>query len=656
MRYGLKINNFVDGPLHILSDAERAQFQAYMASGDEPDLGVDILPLGVMDSALVGEEIRSPMILDAIVVVKNRLERKMQALQRALNTAMAKSDSGISVGAPEIGTPRKNGLIATLTVRFPMSDGQAVSVVFHAPDGDPEKVTNDDTLISFQWKLNTRDVTQWMSPEADEDKLVDIALNTLGSRVQQLVEANTAKFTARREALAADKAALEAEQEAKANLGAQISDAEDELESEEEALKDARKARDEAANKVSIAQKDLGSLSNMLEELQVQVAEKIQQSEANGGSGVLTQLATMGLTAVQLAVMFVIHTTKATYRKDQAFKMGIENYELIQNELIAQGKYVTGQKRLTQAGTNLLHRIFGEVPSSHRSDMLRLLKGENLVITIPEQNRMPDKLIGSTEADRPILDAFLEKIERVSGVEGWDKLRFVLIESFSAVYQFDAGNAGDTPRSKSVQDVLKAIKVANKSGHAEAVALALEFIEDFNDIALKPFVGAKNAIWDMQVKARSIYEKKYGFDLFKWSLEGTQKATFAEFKEAIDNLEFRLDRFSGHTSDEFQAADVRDSLVEVANDLIRLKGTVATDHYRRQANALMAKAESMVRRWMTNGGAISKAIEDLNSLGLGDDRDYQLSILEKHLYIAEEKEVGPIWDAAAKRVAASFVG
>ncbi len=228
MYYGLKINSYIDGPTNKLSSDQIGKFQEAMQQGDDPYSAFETNTLTVLDDIFNGD-LRVQFILDSIAVEYSRIGRKMKALQRAFNSSMGKSASGVTVDSPEVGKPRKNGVIATLSVKFPLSDGQSITVVFHAPDGDPEKVTSDDTLISFRWLLNSRDVTAWMSPEADKDKLIDISLNTLGSRVSQLVEANTAKFTERQSSLAADKEALAAAQENKIAINNEIADLEDSI-------------------------------------------------------------------------------------------------------------------------------------------------------------------------------------------------------------------------------------------------------------------------------------------------------------------------------------------------------------------------------------------------------------------------------------------
>ena len=133
---------------------------------------------------------------------------------RTLNRHLA--DSGISALEPQIGTPRKSGGWAYVTVQIPFSDGQSVSVIFHAPEGDKRRISENDTIIAFRWLLNRRDITHVVAPEDGSE----VSLETLAKRISQLVVKNSEKFqrtqkeaeTERRELEALKQAVSEAEQ------------------------------------------------------------------------------------------------------------------------------------------------------------------------------------------------------------------------------------------------------------------------------------------------------------------------------------------------------------------------------------------------------------------------------------------------------------
>lgn len=154
-------------------------------------------------------------ILEAIVVDKfSKTEHRMKAVVRTLNRHLA--DSGISALDPQIGTPRKSGGWAYVTVQIPFSDGQSVSVIFHAPEGDKRRISENDTIIAFRWLLNRRDITHVVAPEDGSE----VSLEALAKRISQLVVKNSERFqrtqkeaeTERRELEALKQAVSEAEQ------------------------------------------------------------------------------------------------------------------------------------------------------------------------------------------------------------------------------------------------------------------------------------------------------------------------------------------------------------------------------------------------------------------------------------------------------------
>ena len=150
------------------------------------------------------ESIALDFIFEAIVVEKfKKTEHRMAAVVRVINRHLAESD--ISALDPVIGKPRKSGQFAYVTVEIPFSDGQSVFVVFHAPEGDKQKITADDKIIAFRWLLNKRDITQTVSPEEG----AEVSLDTIGKRIAQLVEKNSARFVRQQKDVLEEQKALE---------------------------------------------------------------------------------------------------------------------------------------------------------------------------------------------------------------------------------------------------------------------------------------------------------------------------------------------------------------------------------------------------------------------------------------------------------------
>ena len=137
-------------------------------------------------------EVVPDQILEAIRVRRfSQTESKMKALARVFGRNLPEH---IEVGDPVVGKPRRSGLFATVTVRFPLSDGQSVSIVFHSPEGSRTKIQADEEIVAFRFLLNKRDITQAVSPEHGKD----ISLSEIGKRIAQIVEKNSGKFQANR--------------------------------------------------------------------------------------------------------------------------------------------------------------------------------------------------------------------------------------------------------------------------------------------------------------------------------------------------------------------------------------------------------------------------------------------------------------------------
>ena len=144
------------------------------------------------------------LVLEAIRIQRfNRTESKMTALVRVFNGYL--KEKNIEAMAPVIGTPKKSGLFATVTVQIPFSDGQVVSIIFHSPDNNKMKIMADDEIIAFRWLLNKRDITHVVSPEND----AEVSLQEIGKRTAQLVEKNSARFQVMQKELVAQRKTLE---------------------------------------------------------------------------------------------------------------------------------------------------------------------------------------------------------------------------------------------------------------------------------------------------------------------------------------------------------------------------------------------------------------------------------------------------------------
>ena len=216
--FGMRFYNRDDLAPRGFSDAELAKTYAALAdSNHNLDMLLESASFEEVDSYLNPgiDPVDESFILEAIVVDKfSKTEHRMKAVVRTLNRHL--SDSGISALDPQIGTPQKSGGWAYVTVQIPFSDGQSVSVIFHAPEGDKRRISENDTIIAFRWLLNRRDITHVVAPEDGSE----VSLETLAKRISQLVVKNSERFqrtqkeaeTERRELEALKQAVSEAEQ------------------------------------------------------------------------------------------------------------------------------------------------------------------------------------------------------------------------------------------------------------------------------------------------------------------------------------------------------------------------------------------------------------------------------------------------------------
>lgn len=150
-----------------------------------------------------GRDMGESMVMEAVrVKAFSRTAQTMAALARSLNKQM--TDKGLTVGEAIIGKPKKSGLFATVTVQFPVSDGQTITIIFHSPDGNKMLITPSDEILAFRWLLNKRDITVAVSPEGE----ADVSLEEVGRRVAMLVEKNMKAFATKSKDIVDQKAAL----------------------------------------------------------------------------------------------------------------------------------------------------------------------------------------------------------------------------------------------------------------------------------------------------------------------------------------------------------------------------------------------------------------------------------------------------------------
>ena len=239
-------------------------------SGDDADLLYETESIEVLDAAYnPGGIVTDEMILDAVSAKYNRFPRTMQALARVL----ARHAGDIEVLQPVIGKPRRAGGISTVTAQFPFGDGQAVSVVFHAP-GANGRISNNDDLIAYRWLLNKRDITVAVAPEMTRGEMRDIPLQTVAKRVMQLVSKNSDKFRSQQDRVQKQrKLAEEAEQ-----LVEQLSTRENQLQLEIQALQDDTEEKQVKTSQLELKLRKLKTINNGLAKIAPTKAGSLEQT------------------------------------------------------------------------------------------------------------------------------------------------------------------------------------------------------------------------------------------------------------------------------------------------------------------------------------------------------------------------------------------
>lgn len=145
----------------------------------------------------------SEALLEAISTTRNRIAQTMRAFIRALNqkmggagitagddTAGSADDGTKTLGGASIGRVRRVAGFAIMPAMISLSDGQVVTVMFHSPSGDQDKILPGDVLVAFQFLLNKKDVTHVVAPMGGRD----MSLAQVTMTLSNIIERNTQKF------------------------------------------------------------------------------------------------------------------------------------------------------------------------------------------------------------------------------------------------------------------------------------------------------------------------------------------------------------------------------------------------------------------------------------------------------------------------------
>lgn len=218
------------------------------------------------------------LILEAITIKRySQADGKLKALARVLdkhlpeNIEVEKDEAGGY--AVQVGKPKKTGsLFATVTAQIPFSDGQALSIIFHSPDGDKTKIVASDEIIAFRFLLNKRDITHVVSPEKGKD----VSLDEISKRVTRIVAKTSEKFQAKQKAIQEQKAEL-------VQVEADIETATIQLDNEIKAAEKAKVDLEAIGPKVETAKTQVEKLEKVVGEKEKRLAELQAQKTASEG-------------------------------------------------------------------------------------------------------------------------------------------------------------------------------------------------------------------------------------------------------------------------------------------------------------------------------------------------------------------------------------
>lgn len=263
----------VDRVEHFLKPFTEGEVTAIMGEDTQSMLleSVDIVDI---EQAYAGSfELLPDMMLEAIKAKAARLETRIIGFSNTVNKYL--KPAGIEVTGREIGKPRKSGSVAVQVAKINLSDGQSISLVFHAPDNDPLKINADDTLIAFRFLVNSRDVTHAVSPSGGRD----ISRSQMALALSNLVEKNSEKFAARQKKNEEQKQALEEAQAQMESIEADINEKSDQLDSIESENEKKKK-------RINTLTKQINNQNEIQEELRKQLARKsASSSSATSGDG-----------------------------------------------------------------------------------------------------------------------------------------------------------------------------------------------------------------------------------------------------------------------------------------------------------------------------------------------------------------------------------
>lgn len=167
-------------------------------------LASEAMTLDAVDAEWMGDM----MVLDSAVITTNMRTLNGKFTESISRTLTRKLSPDLSISGNEVGKVKKSGLYASIAAIFRVSDGQTVTIIFHAPDGDPKVIAQDDTLIAFRVLMNKTDITSHVLPQLISTKGVT-SLDQVSTNIASLLKANSETFKGKQAQIANQKKELE---------------------------------------------------------------------------------------------------------------------------------------------------------------------------------------------------------------------------------------------------------------------------------------------------------------------------------------------------------------------------------------------------------------------------------------------------------------
>ncbi|HCM0797992.1 TPA: hypothetical protein N2826_003953 [Vibrio parahaemolyticus] len=531
----------VDRIDHLAKSLTEEQIEA-LYQCEKSELMLESVTLEDLENTLLFQcEPVPQMMLEAFKSKASQLAVRVKKFANQLE----RQTPNLTCGEIEIGKPRKSGAVAVQVAKIPLSDGQSVSIAFHAPDNDPLQINADDTLIAFRFLLNSRDVTHAVAAKGGQDVSLKEATTKLGA----LAEKNSDKFTAAQTKKNADATALEEAQEKAQELEEQAAL----LNSE---ATDLEIKGDEVEMRIKRLQTQIDTQNEIQDELRKQLAKK-QAPAATATSDTIKLVDTASL--VDNRVKF---TDWSKYSSDEIAI--IKHHDKLQREAAladdAFQKVIANHKQGNGMVTEAFRQTKEYKDAKYNWDLAdanaktyRALKpNKKLLLQVSKERldnkkkgHIPESKVSDDDSTDPVLKLFRNPklkaaVEAARKVEGGSRA----FSTLGTIAGIDVAGEKGMDRSLFVSNMTGRIKTLHKNGNQEAVDAILAMVAAYNDVAPKAAITARNNVWMLGSKQGSdnVIHVSFNESEFQSNLSGEDKATVQALRDAGYQVLFENDK------------------------------------------------------------------------------------------------------------------